>query len=179
LLEKIKDEWKFKNIIKGYENSCRFFEFDKNNNVWITNSSTGIYKLEIDFVKDTITKITLYNDSIGGLPDKNTNYVFKINDNEIVTTTNKGLYRYNKETDKFETSQQYNQFFSDKKMDLFVQDNDGDIWYQQEATVGYSKGYIAKHKDGTYKKISKPFKKFQNVYNENYTFTEGYTFFNR
>ena len=119
----------------------------------------------------------MYNDSLG-LPQNNTNYVFKVNENEIIAATEEGIYQYNSKIDKFELAKQYSNILGEKEADLFVQDEEKNIWFQQAATEGYFKGYLTKQEDGTYKVISKPFKKFQEVYNENYSFTEGYTFFN-
>ena len=58
VLEKKNGLWEFKNKIKGFDNSSRFFEFTSNNEIVVNHEYKGIYKIKIDTTFTNALKIT-------------------------------------------------------------------------------------------------------------------------
>jgi len=174
LIKKTETGFKFINYIKGYEESCRFFEIDEFNNIWLTNDNQGIYRIKLNEKLDSISTLEFYGDSCG-LPKINDNYVFKVNlhnKNQIVFATNKGIYKFNYNTNRFEPDTFFNNIIGDYTIDLFVQDNDLNIWIQQEIGSDYRRAVLEKQSDGSYILNDTLFQKFKDVYIENISFVE-------
>lgn len=48
VLVKEQGSWKFKNKIKGFDNSARYFEIINNNKIWVSHGYKGLFRLKID-----------------------------------------------------------------------------------------------------------------------------------
>lgn len=48
ILQKVNGNWKFRNKIKGFNTSSRFFEFDQQNTIWVNHEYSGLYKLKVN-----------------------------------------------------------------------------------------------------------------------------------
>jgi len=57
ILEKKKGKWKFKNKIKGFDISSRYFELNDSNQLFVSNDIRGVFKLK---VTDDLTKVIEY-----------------------------------------------------------------------------------------------------------------------
>ena len=65
LLKKVNGSWVFQHRIKGFEESSRIMETDKQGNIWIAHGYKGIYKLKFNSTFDSVTDIQFYNDKNG------------------------------------------------------------------------------------------------------------------
>ncbi|MFK8058915.1 MAG: ATP-binding protein [Polaribacter sp.] len=72
---------------------------DNNKNLWLTSVSDGVYKITFDndFVKHKVTQF-LEED---GLPSLRDNLVYNINNNDVLFTTYKGLFKFDENIQKF------------------------------------------------------------------------------
>jgi ligand-binding sensor domain-containing protein/DNA-binding CsgD family transcriptional regulator len=117
--------------INGFNESARFTAVDKNNIIWASHPYQGVYKIEVSGRKSP--KIRLYNKA-DNLPSTYNNHVYKIKNN-IVVTTEKGIYEYNPTHDKFERSKLF-QLFGELYIRYLKEDQQGNVWFVQEKNLG-------------------------------------------
>ncbi len=163
---KLKDNgWQFEHKVKGFKESSRYIQIEKDNTIWVSHPNKGIFKLKLSPQLDTVIETEFYDTSYG-LPSNTHNYVFKIKNNnlesEIIFGTEKGIYQYNKQTNYFKPHPEFS-FLPEKGfIDEFVQDDKGNIYYQQ----GDEKGVLLKQKDDTYKIDRTAFLKLKGLFIE-------------
>jgi len=96
ILEKVNNKWQFKNDIKGFDISSRYFGFDSENQLFVNHEYKGVFKLQVN---DEFTKILNYAPEKGiskGLKSSLTNF-----NNELLYSSDKGVFIYNEEKDLF------------------------------------------------------------------------------
>lgn len=118
--------------ISGFTESSRFVAIDKYDNIWISHPYHGVFKATINNNGKYVTK--LYTDK-EGLPSALNNHTYKVR-NEVVVTTEKGVYIYNTSTDKFEASAFYRKILGDQSLRYLKEDTDGNIWFIHEKNLG-------------------------------------------
>jgi ligand-binding sensor domain-containing protein/DNA-binding CsgD family transcriptional regulator len=159
LLKNTKNGWQFDKKIKGFNESCRFLEQSKNGDLWVSHGARGIYRIQLNESKDSVSEFKLYN-AHHGLPSTDRNIVFSLNKEVFISTIN-GIYTFNSESDSFEYSEKFNKIFDVKgRLKTFVQSAEGNLWFiaQEEA------GVLRLNKDNSYSKITAPFKKLDGRY---------------
>lgn len=150
------NNWKFLHKIKGFEESSRYIEIDNSGNLWISHGYKGIFKLKLSSDIRSVTKLEYYNNQ-NGLPSDQNNLIAKIND-EIVTATIKGIYKYNSLYNAFESYDNFNKIYNGLiNIAGIKQDNSGNIyivrdhrlgvaWLQKEGTYRYDETSMSKLK---------------------------------
>jgi hypothetical protein len=95
LLEKNNGSWKYKNKIKGFDISSRYFEFINENEILVNHEYKGIFKIKVD---SSLNKAL----SVSKEPIEKGLYssLVKYND-DILYTYNKGIFKYNESDKKF------------------------------------------------------------------------------
>lgn len=118
--------------IPGFNETSRFLKIDKLGNTWVSHPYHGVYKLvKKDSVKYEITHYTDKN----GLPSTLNNHIYKIK-NEIIVATEKGVYNYNIQKNKFEPSAFYLNLLGQQSIRYLKEDTDGNIWFIHEKQLG-------------------------------------------
>ncbi|MBN2520380.1 MAG: hypothetical protein JXB17_07750, partial [Bacteroidales bacterium] len=151
LLEKKGNSWKFKNIIKGFYESSREAEFDKNGYLWVGHGYKGIYRLKFNEKLDSVTNINRYS-TREGLPSKYNNSVLRFKD-EIVFSTEKGFYEYDENTETIIKHKKLDELFNPGKVSKLIEDQNGNIWFFQNNEIGI----LRLNYDGTYTSEILPF----------------------
>lgn len=144
IFDQIDGAWHFRNLLGDFRESFRIMEEDSKGNLWLSHPHKGIYKLAIHDSLTRFTSVKYYNAS-NGLPSDFSNYVSKI-DSTVVFLTEKGIYRFNEQADKFEPDPVFLQFFDGKAVTKLVQDKRGSVWF------------VADHRPGLLKKGSNGYK---------------------
>jgi len=145
-------QWVFKNDVAGFNISTRNMQLDKDGYIWISHWSKGIFRIKLDanFMKLTDFKSFGRKD---GFPSDNGVNLFKLK-NDIVFTTDSGIYKYNYLRHSFETDQKYLNLFAEKRrIDGLNEDEEENIWYYGNQKAGV----FRTQEDGTYKNITAPF----------------------
>ncbi len=122
----------FKQEIKGFNESSRFVAIDKDAAIWVSHPYHGVYKIIKN--KDDSYTTSAYTDK-NGLPALLNNHVYKIK-NEVVFATEKGIYNYNQDKDRFEPSPFYQKLFGNQSIRYLKVDFSGNIWFIHEKTLG-------------------------------------------
>ena len=101
------------------------------NRVWFSHPYKGIYSV---VVKDSVSSYKKYARKEGITSDNN-NYLFKVK-NELILTTERGIFKYNPEKDLFETSTFYNKHLPAVPIRYLKEDKEGSVWFVFEKKIG-------------------------------------------
>ncbi|MFD2874157.1 triple tyrosine motif-containing protein [Mucilaginibacter ximonensis] len=118
-----------KGNISSFNESARFLGIDDRNTIWTSHPYRGIYKLGLNQ-----SKARLYGRA-EGLPSSLDNFIFKIR-NRVVAATQKGIYEYNYNTDRFELSPEFSGIFGTKSLRYLKEDPNGNIWFVEGKSLG-------------------------------------------
>lgn len=172
--------WVYSGHIKGFDESFRIFEEDKNGDIWMSHGFKGLYKIKTGNSIDSIRSFRFYTTK-DGLPTNYNLNVYKIK-GEIVVTSNAGIYQYNPENDKFEYSSYFNQLLSPLvDISYLKEDQSGNIWYVAWTMSKTKTGVFRIQEDLSYKEVSAPFGlltgRFISGFESIYTYSDDHTFF--
>lgn len=92
-------QWSFSSKPEGFKESSRIMEQDREGNLWITHGYKGVFKLELDTEQEQIKSNTFYGVE-KGFPSNILINVYPIR-NELVFTSERGIYKYDKASDRF------------------------------------------------------------------------------
>ncbi|MHC0442427.1 triple tyrosine motif-containing protein [Flavobacterium sp. 3-210] len=176
LLKKKNNSWVYQNKIKGFEESSRVIETDKNGNFWIAHGYKGIYKIQFNKTFDAVSKVEFYNDK-NGFPSSLFLNTFKI-DNQILFGTTKGVYKQDAHSKKMIPEPIFKKYLGlENHIRLLKPDNQNNIWY----ISGENTGKMTKKPDGSFEVEELPFRKLRYSYVPGFeniqTTTSGDVFF--
>jgi AraC family transcriptional regulator, chitin signaling transcriptional activator len=97
ILEKNKNNWHLKNKLEGFDISSKFFEFSKDNTVFVSHEYKGVFKLKVSDDYKIVKKYSLASSAPKGLKSSLVNY-----NNELLYTSNRGIFKYTNKNNKFE-----------------------------------------------------------------------------
>jgi DNA-binding CsgD family transcriptional regulator len=126
VLTKINNQWVFRNKIKGFDYSSRYFEIDNALEVYVSHESQGVFRLQLD------NKLLKTRSSIPYLsPKKGRNSSLVKFNNTIYYAYKEGVFRLNTKTKQFEKDMLLSSVFdideySSGKMNV---DNSKRIWF--------------------------------------------------
>lgn len=128
VLKRHNNAWKYSHFIKGnFHESSLMFEEDDLGNIWFSHWLKGLFKLEINGRYDSITKVTHFNET-KGFPSNRYNTVFNIQ-NQLLFSSEKGIYHLNEKTDRMELHKELNGLFNSTPQYMRLHgDNKGNIW---------------------------------------------------
>lgn len=130
--------WNLVGKIKGFDESARIFEEDSNGTIWISHAYKGLFKIKLSDDLLSTESVTLYSTS-NGLPTELFINVAKIR-NELVFTTPKGIFKYNKAEDQFIPHQDFDEIFGrNRNYHRLIEDNKGNIWFSMDNEFGVIK----------------------------------------
>ncbi|WP_159453766.1 sensor histidine kinase [Ohtaekwangia koreensis] len=158
LLQQKGNEWSKKKI-KGFEEETRYIQEDEEGNIWISHYNKGIWKLQLNEQMDSVVSRTFYGKP-NGLPSNLNNRIYRLN-GEVVAATVDGIYRYNKNSDRFESQEKYNKALG-KGFCIysFTESPEGDIYFWgAHAHKNETAGVLKKQSDGNFKLLLTPFNK--------------------
>jgi len=151
--------WKYRNDFTNWYESSRFVEQDQRGNIWMSHPYRGVFKikLEEDYRAIKVKKYGVENN----LPSAIQNHLFKLK-GELVFCGEKGIYRYEEETDNFQPYTQFNEIFgTNTKIRRLFEAPSGDVWF-----IAKNIGILQIEDRGLDKKISlQEFPQFKNQLN--------------
>lgn len=132
ILEKVNNKWQFKNKIKGFDYSSKYFEFTSSDEIIISHEYKGIFRIKTD---PNYTKVTLFEAHENPKKGKNASIA---NFNQTVYYASKdGIFAFNKESKKFEKSAKLSSVFEKDEYlsGKLMTDKSNRLWF-------FSKNYI-------------------------------------
>ena len=118
--------------ISGFNESSRFVALDQDSNIWVSHPYHGIYKIKKDKFGQLFTNT--YTENLG-LPSVINNHIYTIK-NQVVAATEKGVYIYNDQKDRFEVSSFYTNILGKQSIRYLKEDASGNIWFMHEKEIG-------------------------------------------
>jgi len=104
VFEKIGQDWRFRNNIKGFDISARFVAMDSLKNIWINHEYKGVYQLKID---EGFYQAKLVENNFKNRKQKNSGLIkFK---KDIIYADYSGIYKYDYTAQKFVFNKHYSQ----------------------------------------------------------------------
>ncbi len=154
----LRNGWEKLDDIKNFDESCKEILFDENKDLWITHAYKGIFRLKLSDDLRSVDSVSIYKQS-NGLPSLPYS-VSKIR-GELRIATGNGLYFYDSKLDSFLLDKEYDQLLNNEPgLTKVREDYWGDLWYFTTSHMGV----LRKQEDGSYLKITKPFKRIQNKF---------------
>ncbi|MGE0090704.1 MAG: helix-turn-helix transcriptional regulator [Bacteroidales bacterium] len=135
LLKETKNNFSIVYKIGGLDESARRFFFDNKGFIWMSHGYKGIYQLKLSLDYRTIKTIKLHN-STNDLPmDYNNDAV--IIKNHIYATTEKGIYEFDYESNKFTYDPKWKTFFDGNasRFTRLIESNSKKIWAFKRGSI--------------------------------------------
>jgi len=139
MLKKVGTKWVFSHFIKGkFTETSPMFEEDASGNIWFSHWQKGLFHLHFNVAMDSINRVDLY-DNKKGFPSNRNNTLFKIG-SEIIFSSERGFYTYNKKTDRMDPYEKWNQLFSSLPSYMRLHESlNGDVWCVSGKFVGLAR----------------------------------------
>jgi ligand-binding sensor domain-containing protein len=117
-----------------FEESSRYVVIDGEQNVWVSHPYHGVFRL-LKNASDSSKTWKTYAEN-NGLPSSLNNHIFKIRE-QLLVGTEKGVFRYDAQSDRFEPDPGYAEWLGDQSIRYLQEDAQGNVWFIHEKTVGW------------------------------------------
>ena len=170
-LVKVGNEWVDSGKLEGIREEIRFIKEDSEGNLWLSTKNKGIIKVRFgDFFS-----LNPYLERYGtaqGLPAFGGNHLFLIN-GEIRIGTEEGVYRYDKQFNKFYIDHDFDEPFNKGKYSVRYPtlDNKGNLWFFSNMNEGEI-SLMVRQENGTYKYQPKVLARLNDLQDIQYIFAE-------
>lgn len=136
LLTKDQAGWTLQHQIKGFEESTRdIIQADQENTFWVCHGYKGVYKLKINSDYSRVYAVEHYTDQNGFKSPFNIN-VTRWKD-DIVFTTNTGIYQFQEKTNQFVPYAPLNRVLNPDYNTRKILKDGNTIWVVQDDEIGY------------------------------------------
>ena len=132
VLEKINNSWQFKNKIKGFDYSSKYFEFSDSDEIIISHEYKGIFRIKID---PNYSKVTLFEAHEN--PKKGKNASIANFGGTVFYASKDGIFDFNNKSKKFQKSKKLSSAFEKDEYlsGKLMTDKSNRLWF-------FSKNYI-------------------------------------
>ena len=110
LLKKDGRDWNFDCWIEGFDDATKAFEAESDGTIWFSHWIKGLFRLDLDMETKSITDQKFMSRS-NGFPEDWSNIPIEI-DNEIIFTTTRGFYGFDKYSEKAYPLERMNTLFN-------------------------------------------------------------------
>ena len=126
-------KWEYSSPIKGFEETIRYFNEDSDGYFWTTSAIRELIRVKFDQSYDSVVYSKKY-DTKDGLPSDFNNYTYNTGNGLVVCTVD-GVYKYDRDSDRFVEDVNLNIAFGGKKeFDMMYNDGLGNIWTRHVTT---------------------------------------------
>ena len=134
VLEKVNNQWVFRNKIKGFDYSARYFEIDNSLNVYVSHEKQGVFRLQLDSKLQKTNSLSSYSTPKSG---KNSGLV-KFN-KSIYYAYKDGIFKLNAKTKQFEKDKLLSSVFENDEYTSgkMIVDNSNKIWLFSKNHIHY------------------------------------------
>ncbi|TRX21604.1 helix-turn-helix and ligand-binding sensor domain-containing protein [Flavobacterium franklandianum] len=134
ILTKVNNQWVFRNKIKGFDYSSRYFELDNTFGVYVSHEKQGIFRLQLDTKLQKTNSIITYSSPKSG---KNSGLV-KYN-NTIYYAYKEGVFKLDSKTKQFKKDKLLSSVFENDEYTSgkMIVDNSNKIWLFSKNRIHY------------------------------------------
>lgn len=132
VLEKINNQWSFKNKISGFDYSSKYFELNSKSEIYVSHEYKGIFKFKVDNNYSKASHILKLD-----APKKGKNASLIKYNNTILYAYKEGVFKLNENKNVFEKEVQLSKIFTNDEFTSgkMIVDQSNKIWF-------FSKHYI-------------------------------------
>jgi len=132
VLEKVNNQWIFKNKIEGFNYSSKYFEITNHNEVYVSHEYKGVFRFQVDNSFKKCFKLFTYTN-----PPKGKNAGLAKFNNSIYYAFKDGIYKLNEKTKLFSKDNSLSSVFDNDEYNSgkLILDNSNKLWL-------FSKNYI-------------------------------------
>ena len=134
IYKKINGKWKYQSTMAGFQESSRFLAAGPSGMIWVSHPYRGVFRIHLS-PEGQLIESKLYN-AAQGLPSDTKNYIFSL-DQELVAATTQGIFRYEKEPDRFVKYDFLDSLIGSNKEILRLKQAGSKIWFITQSEVGY------------------------------------------
>ncbi|MBL3658702.1 triple tyrosine motif-containing protein [Fulvivirga sediminis] len=143
VIEKKDGHWVYKNRIKGFDESTRdILETETPGTYWVCHGFKGVFRIKMDESYTRVTSVEHFTTQNGF------NYPYSINvtrwQNQIVFTTDEGIFTYNQRSNQFEPFKALNAILDSTYNTRTLIEHEDKTWFIQDDEAGY---FITKYPD--------------------------------
>ncbi|MNJ98075.1 bacterial transduction protein [compost metagenome] len=134
VLEKTAGGWKFKNWIKGFDYSSRYFEIAGNNEIYISHEYKGVFRVAIDNHFTKVTQFTAYK-----WPLKGKNASLSKFNTSIYYASKDGFFKVDPKTKVFTKQETLSKVFNKDEYisGKLTADRSGKLWFFTKNYINY------------------------------------------
>ncbi|WP_034058048.1 helix-turn-helix and ligand-binding sensor domain-containing protein [Lacinutrix jangbogonensis] len=107
VIEKLNENWQFKNKIQGFNSSSRYFEFLNKNQILVSHEYKGVFNIKFNKDFTEVTSVVIDSTANKGLYSSLIKYK-----NDLLYTYKKGVFKYNHANKKFRRDSVLSQLFN-------------------------------------------------------------------
>ena len=134
VLEKVNNTWVFRNKIKGFDYSSKFFEFSKPNEIIVAHEYKGLFRIKLDeSLKETVSFESFKK------PTKGKNAALISFNNKIYYSFKEGVFILNTKTNQFEKDDQLSLVFTKDEYisGKMMVDQSNKLWFFTKNYINY------------------------------------------
>lgn len=157
LLEYTNETWTFRHFIEGFHKNTRYMVDDDQGNLWI-QAENKLYKLRLNKSLDRVNSIQEFTGEDFKLANA---FIlpYRINEGEVIFSTDKGVYRYQAEGNYFEPHPDFS-MFTGGAFHMRQAQGSQEIWFEEYLDNGTNEKGVLQLVNGKYEIYKTPFYKF-------------------
>lgn len=134
VLEKINNQWIFRNKISGFNYSSKYFEITNSNEVYISHEYKGIFRLQLDAEFRKKSNLYAYKN-----PGKGKNAGLSKFNNAIYYANKDGIFKLNSKSKQFEKDNSLSSVFENGEYTSgkLILDNSNKLWIFSKNHINY------------------------------------------
>ena len=135
ILQKVGENWQFKNKIEGFDNSSKYFERFNNDEIFVSHEYKGVFKLKVNKEFTKVLTIVKESSAEKGLHSS----LLKYND-DILYTYKDGIYKFNSKKNSFQKDSIYSKVFKDQGYTsgkLIIDNYTNTLWSFSDKGINY------------------------------------------
>lgn len=153
--------WRSETKLKGFGESSRILAQDPSGDVWMTHGYKGVFKLKLNPSYTAVDTVSFYGRE-KGFPSNLLINAFNVR-NELVFTSQRGMYKYDKQSDGFIPDEFLNKQLGPDNLVSFLQEDAlGNIYFITQRDIGV----LRKNAVGEYRPETNLFGKLKKYIND-------------
>lgn len=153
-------QWAAGSRLEGFGESSRVMQLDAHGDLWVTHGYKGVFRLRL--TRDDLVDTVMFYGEDKGFPSNLLINVFRIR-NELVFTSQQGLFVYDPSSDRFHPHTFLNQYLGEDNVTWFLEEDAlGNIYFISRDHIGR----LRKNAVGEYAMETNPFGKLRKYLND-------------
>jgi AraC family chitin signaling transcriptional activator len=134
VLEKANNQWRFRNKLKGFDYSSKYFEINQNDAIYVSHEYKGLFRLLFDKKLHTINSFATYKN-----PGKGKNSCLIKFNNAIYYSYKEGVFKLDNKTKQFKKDVLLSSVFDNDlyTSGIMIVDNSNKLWLFSKNHINY------------------------------------------